>query len=81
MYNQEGNGWGNAGSSCGREQQRSAQDSELSFAAQLKQVKSAQSSEAAGNATSQAQTAEAAAQLAEQGLATAQAVLHKSNAN
>lgn len=62
------------------EQQRSAQDSELSFAARLKQAESAQAaaSEAARSAGSQAQKAEAAASIAKQGLTKAQALLHES---
>ena len=64
------------------EQQRSAQDSELSFIAQLKQARSAQAaaSEAARAATLQAQAAEAAANLVKQGLSTAQAMLQENKA-
>ena len=62
------------------EQQRSAQDSELSFTARLKQAESAQAaaSEAARSAGSQAQKAEAAASIAKQGLSKAQALLQES---
>lgn len=61
------------------QQQRSAQHSELSFIAQLKQVKSAQAaaSEAARAAISQAEAAEADASSARQGLAMAHAMLQE----
>ena len=61
-------------------QQRAAQHSELSFIAQLKQVKSAwaAASEAARTATSQAEAAEADANSAKQGLSMAHAMLQES---
>ena len=64
------------------EQQRSAQESELSFIAQVMQARSAQvaASEAAKAANLQAQAAEAAAHLAKQGLSTAHAMLQESKA-
>ena len=64
------------------EQQRSAQDSELSFIAQLKQARSAQAaaSEAARTATLEAEAAEAAAQYAKQALSKAQAMLQENKA-
>ena len=64
------------------EQQRSAQDSGLSFMAELKQARSAHAaaSEAARAADLEAQAAEAAAQSAEQGLSKAQTMLQENKA-
>lgn len=68
--------------SAAAEQQRSAQESELSFIAQLKQARSAQAaaSEAARAAALEVQAAEAAAQSAKQGLSKAQTMLQENKA-
>lgn len=61
------------------EQQRSAQESELNFTRRLRQVESAQAaaSEAEGQAVSQAQRAELAADMTKQALLKAQTALQE----
>ena len=61
------------------EQQRSAQESELNFTRRLRQVESAQAaaSEAEGQAVSQAQRAELAANMTKQALLKAQTALQE----